>query len=69
MEEVLQLDKKTKLDKFHKHEALDRTWLFVDMIASFLLEHPYIQQNKSLKRKVKKAFGLLYEVYQEIGLK
>ena len=56
-----------KLDKYHQHEALDRAHVVSEIIYSLLLEHPYIYQNKKLKKKVEKAVGLIGAVYQQIG--
>ena len=58
---------KTKLDKFHYHEALDRAYIVNDIVNEHLLDHPVISTHKPLKKKVKKAVRLLAEVYQEIG--
>jgi hypothetical protein len=55
------------LDEFHYHEALDRTYLFTDMIDSYLLKHPVYQKNVNLKLKLEAAIEYLAELYQEIG--
>lgn len=59
--------KRNKLDKFHYHEALDRAFIVANMTDEYLMQHPVIQKNKELKKRVKKAEILLYEVYQLIG--
>jgi len=59
--------KKKDLDKFHRHEALDRAHVVRDIIYNHLLDHPYIDLNKKLRKKVEKAADLIGIVYQEIG--
>jgi hypothetical protein len=56
-----------KLDEFHYHEALDRTYLINTMIYEFILNHPVIKKHKKVRKKTKKALSLLLEVYQELG--
>jgi len=56
-----------KFDKFHYHEALDRAFIVANMVDEYLMEHPVVQKHKELKKKVKKAETLLYDVYQLIG--
>jgi len=61
-------NKKIKgLDRFHYHEALDRAYIVANMIDDHLMEHPVVQKHKELKKRVKKAEQLLYDVYQMIG--
>jgi hypothetical protein len=55
------------LDRFHYHEALDRSYLVADLMETALVEHPVIRKHKTLKKKIKKAQRLVIEVYQEIG--
>jgi hypothetical protein len=55
------------MDKFHRHEALDRTHVIMDSIDNYLLGHPYILENKKYNDLVAQAFMLLHEVYQSIG--
>ena len=54
-------------DAFHQHEALDRTSMFAQMVGIWLLEHPAVQANQKVRKKVEKAANLLSEAYQEIG--
>lgn len=61
--------KKIELDKFHYHEALDRSHVIVDMMNDYLLEHPAVSQNKKIKKKVEKAIENLADAYQLIGQK
>lgn len=55
------------MDKFHRHEALDRTYLLMENIDTYLLNHPYIQSNDRYVNLVNEAFNRLHEVYQLIG--
>jgi len=58
---------KLDMDKFHYHEALDRSYLIGDLLTIHLSDHPVIETHKDLKKRVKKAEKLLAEVYQRIG--
>jgi hypothetical protein len=58
---------KLKLDWFHYHEALDRTYLINSMIEDYLSSHPVYLQNKTLLNNLEKASELLAENYQIIG--
>jgi hypothetical protein len=57
----------SKLDKFHRHEALDRTYLLLDNIDSHLLNHPYIADNLEYLQIATDAFNSLHRLYQLIG--
>jgi hypothetical protein len=59
--------KKFKLDEFHYHEALDRSYIVAELIETALIEHVVIKKHKSLKAKIEKAQSLIVEAYQEIG--
>lgn len=54
-------------DEFHRHEALDRTSMIAQMVGIWPLEHPAIQENTKVRRKIEKAANLLAEAYQQIG--
>ena len=56
--------KKKKLDDFHYHESLDRTYLIAQMMDDFLLSHPVFKKHKKLRKDVEKAQMILAEVYQ-----
>jgi hypothetical protein len=60
-----------KLDKYHYHEALDRSYCVTDIIQSMLLDHALLnaKKHKKWKKKVLKAQMLICEVYQDIGEK
>lgn len=59
--------KKPKIDKFYRHEALDRTHVFRDSIYEHLSEHPYVLANKKVKKNIDKALDCLGIAYQLIG--
>lgn len=56
-----------KVDKFHKHEALDRTHLVICMTEDALINHPGCKNNKKAYKKVKKAWKNLSKAYQLYG--
>jgi hypothetical protein len=56
-----------KLDNYHYHEALDRTYVVGNIIDEILIDHPVIHKHKRLRNKLEKASSLIGEVYQEIG--
>lgn len=49
------------------HEALDRTYIVMEMLADYLIDHAYFYDKNTKTEKLEKAFQLLHEVYQEIG--
>jgi len=55
------------LDKYDYHEALDRTFVCVTMIENVLLNHQVFKKHKKLRKGVKKAQKILYDIYQETG--
>ena len=56
-----------KLDDFHYHEALDRSYIVANMIEEVLIDHIVFLKHKRLRRKIEKAQSLLLDVYQEVG--
>jgi len=56
-----------KLDDFHYHEALDRSYIIENIIEELLINHAVFKKHKKLRKKVVKAQTLLTEVYQEVG--
>lgn len=60
--------KKSKLDNYSRHEALDRAHLLASMVGDWLLSHPYIAADKKLKKRAKVAMRELAQLYQDIGL-
>lgn len=57
------------LDKFHWHEALDRTHVICENIDNNLLQHPVCKLDKEISKKVDEALTVLYEAYQLMGQK
>lgn len=57
----------TKLDEFHTHEALDRTYLCCEMFDTYVAEHPYVKADPQLAELCEKATDALYAVYNAIG--
>ena len=64
---MTKINKDEKLDEFHYHEALDRTYIMCQQLEFVLLSHPIIQKHKELREEVKKALYILYDIYQLIG--
>ncbi|MDQ6608219.1 MAG: hypothetical protein M3Y85_00135 [Bacteroidota bacterium] len=56
-----------KPDTYHWHEALDSTCICMEMVDRYVLFHPVIESNVTLKEKAENAHRLLFEIYQEIG--
>ena len=55
------------VDKFHKHEALDRCHLIASMIDDHLMFHPYVEQDATVKKLVLLASEAIGQAYQVIG--
>lgn len=49
------------------HEALDRSWLAVDFVASSLMEHPDIILDESAFELAWMAHENLFKLYQRMG--
>jgi hypothetical protein len=60
-------NKKIKLDEFHYHEAIDRTYVVQSNIENTLQSHPVFHKHKKLAKKLDKVQTLLRDLYQEIG--
>lgn len=57
-----------QLDKFHYHEALHTTSVIQMLIERELLNHPVGEKApKKMKKKLRKAQGLLESYYQWCG--
>lgn len=56
-----------KEDVFYAHEALDRTYLLMETIETYLLYHPHIENNEEYRKLIQEAFDKLHEVYQALG--
>jgi len=58
-----------KPDKYHYHEALDRTYCISTQVEIFLSEHPVILKHKKLKSELDEIQARLADLYQSIGNK
>lgn len=56
-----------KLDEFHYHEALDRTYIVTNFVESSLAEHPVFTQNDELGKEINKIISDMSNLYQRIG--
>lgn len=58
---------KKDLDSYHYHEALDRTYVVIDIIDSTLLQHPVFNKHKKFKKKINDIINDLSIIYQITG--
>ena len=56
-----------KLDKFHKHEALDRANMLAHMVEDWVDDHPFVSARPELKAHAEEACRQLASLYQAIG--
>lgn len=56
-----------KLNKFHYHEALDRTMICIDHMESALGKHPVIQNEEKAKELYEKSVETLGNLHQLLG--
>ena len=56
-----------KVDRFHYHEAIDRTYCVIEMIENILIHHPVMSKHKKIKKEIRKAQKTLIDSYQMIG--
>lgn len=56
-----------EIDDYSRHEALDRTSIFCNMLSNQLLDHHFIQSRPEFRMKVEAAVKQLFSVYQAIG--
>lgn len=56
-----------KLDEFHLHEALDRTHVLLSAFADHVAEHPFIRQDRELRRMANRLVDQMSDLYQAIG--
>ena len=57
-----------ELDEYHAHEALDRTCMFMEIVETQLLNHPYIQADDTRKTLVLRALKNLDHLHKLIGI-
>jgi hypothetical protein len=61
---------KTKLDKYHYHEALDRCSLVAEVFEDQVIDHHVIhslKKNHPAKKTANKISELFGELYQQLG--
>lgn len=52
----------------HFLELMDRLFVASDSISVYCLEHPLVQKEKRLKKKISKALDHLFDAYQMVGV-
>lgn len=55
------------LDRFHWHEALDRTNIMLDLFVSQVEQHPVVKRTPELKALAFEAADKMAQLYQKIG--
>lgn len=56
-----------KIDKFHIHEAMDRTNMIASIWQDFIVDHPAVMDNPKWLKDAKKIARLIGKLYQDIG--
>jgi len=51
--------------KYYEHEALDRTYILIEMVSNLLENHPALLEKERVK--IEKVSTMLNQVYQSIG--
>jgi hypothetical protein len=65
--EVADDDGAHSLDEFHRHEALDRAFVFIEQFTSHVASHPVISTDADLSDLSNQIEEVLGELYQRIG--
>lgn len=55
------------MDKFHKHEVLDRTSIIANNFDYFVVDQPAIKHKKKLVKRCDKVQKHLWKLYQELA--
>lgn len=55
------------LDEFHRHEALDRTFIWLNQFCENVAAHPVILESADYTKRCEKITDLLAELHQDIG--
>ena len=63
------MKKKQKIDDYHWHEVVDRTYLVMEMLGSALENHPVILATPELEKLLGRAHAALFRLYQTAGHK
>lgn len=56
-----------RVDKWHRHEAMDRLSMMIDMWEKFIEDHPAIQVNPAVKSMAKFIGEEMGDLYQIVG--
>jgi hypothetical protein len=67
MDNEIILKQDPELDLFSYHELLDRSYLIMTQIESFLIEHQVVEAHPELKKPLEDAILLIGEVYKAAG--
>lgn len=59
--------RKEKLDAFHWHEALDRSFLAFEFFDEYVSQHPTILGTKQLKKEAREISQRMFRLYQKLG--
>lgn len=54
---------KVKLDDYHYHEVVDRSFVYMDGFYEYVEQHPAVQANPELKEKSEEIMDLMYKFY------
>jgi hypothetical protein len=53
-----------KIDSYHHHEVMDRSYLAAEFFAQHLQEHPAVEADPQLKAAAEKVLDALVDFYQ-----
>ena len=67
MDKEIILKQDPELDLFSYHELLDRSYLIMTQIESFLIDHQVVEAHPELKKPLEDAMLLIGEVYKAAG--
>jgi len=67
MDKEIILKQDPELDLFSYHELLDRSYLIMTQIESFLIDHQVVEAHPELKKPLEDAMLLIGEVYRAAG--
>jgi hypothetical protein len=56
-----------KVGSYGAHEALDRMFLICDMFSGYVMEHPFIEENKELFEQAEKISDEMFDMYNRIA--
>ena len=60
-------ERRKQLDAFHRHEALDRSFLALEFFSEYVREHPAVHADPKLRRQAEAIVGRMYKLYQSLG--